>query len=249
MIETNCDHKSVIDLATFFAMSSQTDLYIYMRDCSSTLRLTNSVSFSGQNCKQVCFNYAGINYSGISPLEREEIEVTSLYVTRFASSAFTNQLRKSPSTPPLYAILNRIIFDRWDTQIFFIFSYKYHTTKTRKPLSRTNFNSDCFAYLLDPMRILFPTNMVRAQVQEILRMRKKNTNRAVPLDAVPERRTERCSPRFRPGDRFCEPSFRYLSPGIEGEKCRPLDHLWQIPFIHSARSIPGSNSDLYRTVF
>ena len=25
---------------------------------------------------------------------------------------------------------------------------------------------------------------------------------AVPLDAVPERRTERCSPRFRPGDRF-----------------------------------------------
>ena len=32
-----------------------------------------------------------------------------------------------------------------------------------------------------------------------------------------------------------EPSFRYLSPGIEGEKCRPLDHTWQIPFGHSAR--------------
>ena len=24
----------------------------------------------------------------------------------------------------------------------------------------------------------------------------------VPLDVAPERRTERCSPRFRPGDRF-----------------------------------------------
>ena len=31
-------------------------------------------------------------------------------------------------------------------------------------------------------------------------------------------------PRFRPGDRFFELSFRYLSPGSEGEKCRPLDH-------------------------
>ena len=55
-----------------------------------------------------------------------------------------------------------------------------------------------------------------------LRMRQQNTNRAVPLDAVPERRTERCSPGFRPGDRFCGPSVRYLSPGSEGEKCRPL---------------------------
>ena len=32
-----------------------------------------------------------------------------------------------------------------------------------------------------------------------------------------------------------EPSFRYLSPGREGEKCRALDHLRQIPFIHSDR--------------
>ena len=39
-----------------------------------------------------------------------------------------------------------------------------------------------------------------------------------------------------------EPSFRYLSPGREGEKCRPLDHTWQIPFVHSARLIIGSNS-------
>ena len=49
-----------------------------------------------------------------------------------------------------------------------------------------------------------------------------NTTTTVPLEAVPECRTEQCSPRLRPGDRFCEPSFRYLSPGSEGEKYRPL---------------------------
>ena len=32
-----------------------------------------------------------------------------------------------------------------------------------------------------------------------------------------------------------EPSFRYLSPGREGEKCRSLDHTWQSPFVYSAR--------------
>ena len=42
-------------------------------------------------------------------------------------------------------------------------------------------------------------------------MRKQNTKTTVPLDEVPERRTERCSPRFRPGDRFCELRFRYQS--------------------------------------
>ena len=52
---------------------------------------------------------------------------------------------------------------------------------------------------------------------------------------------ERCSPRFRPGDRFCEPSFRYLLPGSEEEKCRPLNHMSQIPFIHSVRLINHSN--------
>ena len=31
---------------------------------------------------------------------------------------------------------------------------------------------------------------------------KKKKDSAVPLDVVPERRTERCSPRFRPGGRF-----------------------------------------------
>ena len=78
-------------------------------------------------------------------------------------------------------------------------------------------------------------------------MRSKNTSKAVLLDAVPERRTERCSPRFRRGDRFCELRFRYqFSPtGREGEKCRPLDHRWQIPFIHSTRFITSSNFYIY----
>ena len=53
----------------------------------------------------------------------------------------------------------------------------------------------------------------------------QNPNGAVPLDAVPERHTKRCSPSFGPGDRFCEPRFRYLFPGIKEEKGRPLDYL------------------------
>ena len=70
-------------------------------------------------------------------------------------------------------------------------------------------------------------------------MRKQNTKTTVPLDVVPERRTKRCPPRFRPVDRFCELRFRYPSSptGREGEISRPLDHMRQIPFIHSARLI------------
>ena len=45
-----------------------------------------------------------------------------------------------------------------------------------------------------------------------------------------------------------EPSIRYLSPGREGEKCRPLDHMWQTPFVHSARLIIGSNSYIYNSI-
>ena len=32
-------------------------------------------------------------------------------------------------------------------------------------------------------------------------------------------------------------AFRYLQPtaGSEGEKCRPLDHMWQIPFVLTAQ--------------
>ena len=45
-----------------------------------------------------------------------------------------------------------------------------------------------------------------------------------------------------------EPSFRYLSPGREGEKCRPLDHTWQNPFVHSARLTIGNNSYIYHGI-
>ena len=59
-------------------------------------------------------------------------------------------------------------------------------------------------------------------------MRKPNT-KAIILDAVPERRTKRYSPR----DRFCGLTFTYLSSGKEDENCRPLNHVLEIPFIHS----------------
>ena len=74
-------------------------------------------------------------------------------------------------------------------------------------------------------------------------MRKQNTKTAVPLEVVPERRTERFPPRFRPVGRFCEMRFRNLSSptGREGEISRPLDHMRQIPFIHSARLINSTN--------
>ena len=93
--------------------------------------------------------------------------------------------------------------------------------------------------------------MVETLTLRELRLRKQNTKRTVPLDAVPERRTKRCPPRYLPAKRFCELSFRYLtSPaGSEGEKCRPLDHMWQIPFIHSARFIYSINYCIYGTVF
>ena len=52
----------------------------------------------------------------------------------------------------------------------------------------------------------------------------QNTNGVVPLDTLPEHHTERCSQRFRPGNRFCEIGVRYLSPDREGDKFRPLDH-------------------------
>ena len=103
-----------------------------------------------------------------------------------------------------------------------------------------------------PEEILFiRTNMVRTRVRRSLRMRKQNTKTTVPLDVVPERRTKRCPPRFRPVGRFCELMFRYLpSPtGREGEISRPLDHMRQIPFIHSARLIDSTNFYIYRTVF
>ena len=71
------------------------------------------------------------------------------------------------------------------------------------------------------------------------------------LDVMPERRTERFLMRFWPVGRFFELWFRYLSSptGREGEISRPLDHMRQIPFIHSARVIDSTNFYIYRTVF
>ena len=76
-------------------------------------------------------------------------------------------------------------------------------------------------------QIFLPMNMVGTSFLGKLRMRKQNTKTTVPLDEEPERRTERCSPRFRPGGRFCVLRFRYQSSptGIEGEISRPLDHM------------------------
>ena len=110
---------------------------------------------------------------------------------------------------------------------------------------------DRFARMLRKLARLIPTNMVRTRVRWKLRMRKQNTKTTVPLDVVPERRTERFPPRFRPVGRFCELRFRYLSSptGREGEISRPLDHMRQIPFIHSARLIDSTNFYIYRTVF
>ena len=98
----------------------------------------------------------------------------------------------------------------------------------------------------------WPTRvMVRTRVRGNLRMRKQNTKATVPLDVVPERRTKRFPPRFRPVGRFCELRFRYPSSptGREGEISRPLDHMRQIPFIHSARLIDSTNFYIYSTVF
>ena len=72
-----------------------------------------------------------------------------------------------------------------------------------------------------------------------------------PLDVVPERRTKRFPPRFRPVGHFCDLRFRHLSSptGREGEISRPLGHMRQIPFIHSARLIDSTNFYMYRTGF
>ena len=56
-------------------------------------------------------------------------------------------------------------------------------------------------------------------------MRKQNTKTTVPLDVVPERRTERFPPRFRPVGRFYELRFRYPSSptGIDKSAPRPYE--------------------------
>ena len=44
--------------------------------------------------------------------------------------------------------------------------------------------------------------MKKQKQNKTLYLHKKRKMSAVPLDVAPERRTKRCSPRFRPGDRF-----------------------------------------------
>ena len=78
-------------------------------------------------------------------------------------------------------------------------SSKFSTTNWKSyPRVKESGKSGCF----DPTRMFFLTRMVGNSVLRKLRMRRLNTKRAVPLDVVPERRTKRCSPRFRPGGRF-----------------------------------------------
>ena len=109
-------------------------------------------------------------------------------------------------------------------------------------MARVNF-AIVILFLVDPTQILLPMNMVGTSVLGKLRMRKESTKTTVPLDVAPERRTKRCSPRLRPGGRFCELRFRYQSSptGREGEISRPLDHMRQIPFIHSTHFITSNN--------
>ena len=64
---------------------------------------------------------------------------------------------------------------------------------------------------------------------------RNNQISAVPLDVALERRTKRCSPEISARLSLLDQRFWYLSPGSEGEKSRPLDHMWEIPFIHLDR--------------
>ena len=72
-------------------------------------------------------------------------------------------------------------------------------------------------------------------------MRQQNAKATVPLEVVPERRTERCSPRFRPGGRFWSQA---------SNTCRQAGREWKMstPFVDSARLIVGSNSYKYNSI-
>ena len=115
---------------------------------------------------------------------------------------------------------------------------------------RSQVNVIAQGVVFSPSNILVGHMVVTSALGKV-RMRKLNIKTTVPLDAVPERRTKRFPPRFRPVGRFCELRFRYLSSptGSEGEISRPLDHIRQIPFIHSVRFIVSTNLSIYRTVF
>ena len=94
-----------------------------------------------------------------------------------------------------------------------------------------------------------PMNMVGTRVIGKLRTRKQNTKTTVPLDVVPERRTKRFPPRFRPVGRVCELRFRYLSSptGREGGMDKSAPRPYETDSIH--RLIDSTNFFIYRTVF
>ena len=83
-----------------------------------------------------------------------------------------------------------------------------------------------------------------------LRMRWRNVwtreKNAVPPDIALERRTKRVIPGFRPVRSLLDavgPSLLFATDlasryGIEGEICRPLNHMWQIPRLLTAPDRP-----------
>ena len=86
------------------------------------------------------------------------------------------------------------------------------------------------------MRVFDDSNYIHKELD----YHKKKKLSAVPLNVAPERRTTRCSLAWRS---LLEPNFRYLSPGSEGEKCRPPKP-FETPF-HPLGSICNIEQVLY----
>ena len=142
----------------------------------------------------------------------------------FFTETCTHFLIKSPFLAENAILEKHKIFWKALSALFSVPSFKLLTFWGQ--VVRVNIVIDV-RFLVDPTQIFLPMNMVATSVLGKLRMRKQNTKTTVPLDVVPERRTKRCSPRFRPGGRFWELRFRYQSSptGSEGEISRPLDHM------------------------
>ena len=91
---------------------------------------------------------------------------------------------------------------RWGMKVFktaiILSNVQVHVKQTSS--SKYHFKQDLVFSL--PYAEISSTNVVSTSLLRKLRMRKEESKRAVPLDVVPERRTKRCSPRFRPGGRF-----------------------------------------------
>ena len=63
--------------------------------------------------------------------------------------------------------------------------------------------------------------MKNQEQNRTLHLHKKSKMNAVPLDVAPERRTERCSPRFRPGGRFWNQVSDTCSQALRGRNVGP----------------------------